>query len=57
MTTLTHPPAPSTSTSASASTPQLKRVRANGTWTGALGTDLSVRNFTFATAEPVALGP
>ncbi len=36
--------------------PQLKRIRAKGTWTGKLGTDVTVRDFTFATAEPVALG-
>lgn len=39
-----------------ASKPQLKRIRASGTWTGSLGTEVNIRNFTFTTAEPVELG-
>lgn len=54
----TTPSSTSTTTSgnAAASTPQLARIRTRGTWTGKLGTDITVRDFTFATAEPVPLG-
>lgn len=37
-------------------TPQLKRIRATGSWRGALRTDLTVSKKTFTTAEPLALG-
>ncbi|MDO5495152.1 MAG: OsmC family protein [bacterium] len=55
-------PTPTTAAPTAATTPpdstkpQLKRIRATGRWTGRLGTDINVRNFSFATAEPVALG-
>lgn len=38
------------------STPQLKSIRARGTWTGALRTDIEVGSFSFTTGEPIALG-
>nr|NLD40133.1 OsmC family protein [Actinomycetales bacterium] len=51
----TTPPTPTTEVQ-TASTPQLARIRARGTWTGRLGTDIAIRKFGFATAEPVAVG-
>jgi Predicted redox protein, regulator of disulfide bond formation len=38
-------------------TPQLKQVRASGSWVGKFATELSVRRFpTFVTGEPIAVG-